>query len=134
MGLCAACYQRPYNKTARQRDPTYLKRWHAAHPGKQREYDLKRYLSVEAYDKMLSSQDGRCAICGKEDAGRTLVPDHDHATDIVRGLLCAACNFGIGWFRDDPARLAQARKYLANHVDRRITALEVIHQPGAVHP
>ncbi|MEV4472830.1 endonuclease domain-containing protein [Nonomuraea sp. NPDC049504] len=35
-------------------------------------------------------QDGRCAVCGGHDGDR--VWDHDHATDLVRGLLCVSCN------------------------------------------
>lgn len=34
--------------------------------------------------------DGRCAICGERP--ETLVEDHDHNTNLVRGLLCGFCN------------------------------------------
>lgn len=34
-------------------------------------------------------QEGRCAICGQHDV---LVIDHDHATGLIRGLLCRSCN------------------------------------------
>lgn len=39
-------------------------------------------------------QEERCAVCG----GRRvrLVLDHDHATGLVRGLLCASCNICEG--------------------------------------
>lgn len=65
-------------------------------------------LSVEEYDAMLLAQDGKCAICGKEDSGsikkgvlRRMYVDHDHITGIVRGLLCERCNLVLGNIHDD---------------------------------
>lgn len=40
--------------------------------------------------KLSTWQDGRCAVC--EEARLELVTDHDHATGLVRGLLCRSCN------------------------------------------
>ncbi|CAL9431325.1 hypothetical protein SUDANB21_02057 [Streptomyces sp. enrichment culture] len=74
------------------------------------------------YAEMLARQNGVCAICGlPSDDGLTLSIDHDHTCcpspatscgECVRGLLCTACNHGIGKFRDDPARLRAAAAYL----------------------
>jgi hypothetical protein len=45
-------------------------------------------------------QAGRCAICGKwplpDKWGYSLVEDHDHASMLVRGLLCRRCNAAEG--------------------------------------
>lgn len=38
--------------------------------------------------------------------------DHDHKTDKVRGLLCDACNRGIGFLREDLKTFKKAIKYL----------------------
>lgn len=40
--------------------------------------------------KLISWQRDRCAMCGGSAAG--CVVDHDHATGLVRGLLCSTCN------------------------------------------
>ena len=72
-------------------------------------------LTPQNYRAMLEEQDHRCAICQSEDPGHwsgRFVVDHDHGTRVVRGLLCASCNIGLGYFEDDPARLAAAIAYL----------------------
>lgn len=55
-------------------------------------------ITVEEYDRMLTEQDGKCAICGLTEAldHGTLAVDHDHKTNEVRGLLCFNCNTSIG--------------------------------------
>jgi ribosomal protein L34E len=71
-------------------------------------------ISVEQYNKMLESQDNKCAICGDEcPTGRSLAVDHDHDTGRVRGLLCSRCNIGIGQLKNI-ANLAKAIEYLDN--------------------
>lgn len=77
-------------------------------------------ISVEQYDRMLADQGGVCAICKQPERRRTrwgtdttLLPvDHDHKTGVIRGLLCHACNKGVGLFKDDPNRLTAAAEYL----------------------
>lgn len=65
----------------------------------------------------LKSTTSECVICGSEE---TLVVDHDHNTNKVRGMLCNRCNLGLGHFRDDPLLLEFAAQYLyasADHPD-----------------
>jgi hypothetical protein len=69
-------------------------------------------IESEDYLAMKAAQEGKCAICGEEDPTRELSVDHDHKTGRVRNLLCNRCNFGIGYFRENPAILASAIEYL----------------------
>lgn len=67
------------------------------------------------YEDLLIEQNGRCAICDREQDGKLLAFDHDHQTNKPRGLLCYNCNVGLGSFSDDPRRLQAAILYLETH-------------------
>jgi hypothetical protein len=72
-------------------------------------------INADEYDVMFAEQDGKCAICGTEQAaGRYGVfhVDHCHKTGRLRGLLCSSCNHGLGQFRDDPAVMRLAAEYV----------------------
>lgn len=76
-----------------------------------------RGLTEHAYELILDSQGNKCAICEAESheirgylAGFAI--DHDHATGKVRGLLCTACNLGLGNFKDKKETLRRAIVYL----------------------
>jgi hypothetical protein len=92
-----------------QRDP-------AVEAAKERRRTLGRYgLTQHDWDAMVEQQGNRCAICrGDKPGGRGELwhIDHDHETGNVRGLLCHACNVGLGNFRDDPALLEAAAAYI----------------------
>jgi hypothetical protein len=78
-------------------------------------YMRARYgLTIEEYDAIVAAQDGLCRICRKTPNGRwkRLAVDHDHSTGRVRGLLCHACNAGLGHFRDSVESLRAAISYL----------------------
>jgi Recombination endonuclease VII len=83
-------------------------------------YALKRYfgLSWEQYEALLSSQGGKCAVCGN---GETLIingkelrlaVDHCHTTGKVRGLLCSKCNQLLGCAKESIEILERAIEYL----------------------
>lgn len=77
-------------------------------------YLLKNYaMSLEAYDRLLESQGGRCAVCRvKPQPGRRLHIDHDHVTYRVRGILCGKCNQAIGLLNENPVLFDRAKSYL----------------------
>jgi len=72
----------------------------------------RHQMTVVEYDHLFEKQQGRCAICERAQEGLRLAVDHSHQTGERRGLLCRACNLGLGNFRDDPASLQRAIEYL----------------------
>lgn len=83
---------------------------------KNRKRVTMRYgITVEDYDRMLVVQGGKCALCFAEpvdEPGKRLHVDHCHDTGKVRGLLCVACNTGMGKLRDNVEVLKRAIEYL----------------------
>lgn len=69
-------------------------------------------ISVEEYDQILDAQGGVCAVCKKPPTTKRLAVDHDHATGLIRGLVCWWCNKLIGAANDDAERLRSASDYL----------------------
>ena len=78
---------------------------------------LNRYgVTQEQFEVMLASQGGRCAVCQtSESKGIGWCVDHDHVTQRVRGVLCDACNKGIGFLQDDLDLLITAAEYLERY-------------------
>lgn len=81
-----------------------------------RQNDRKYFLetldmTLDQFKSLVLSVEGKCQICG-EFVGESLCIDHDHRTGKFRGLLCRACNFGIGQLKDDPTILDSASRYL----------------------
>ena len=76
-----------------------------------RDNSLKKYTQhiSEAKLKEIKNTIKECVICGSNEK---LVIDHDHKTNMVRGMLCNHCNRGLGHFRDDPLILEFAAQYL----------------------
>jgi hypothetical protein len=68
-------------------------------------------ITPEMHDR-LGPQGSACDICGR--TGPVAI-DHDHATGKVRGLLCQACNKGLGMFGDNAALFQKAIEYLSRY-------------------
>jgi hypothetical protein len=93
-----------------------------ANPDYYRDYDLrKKYrITIVDYNKMLSEQNGVCAICGNPETRvdkrlnrvSNLAVDHCHETGKIRGLLCHACNAMLGQSGDSADRLRLGAAYL----------------------
>jgi hypothetical protein len=78
-------------------------------------------ITVEEFKRQFEEQDGLCACCGKRlelviddyRANDMAVVDHDHETGALRGILCAACNLGIGKLGDTLTSVENAVRYLS---------------------
>lgn len=133
-GLCRTCYKRAEYRADPERHRAYRsgytrrnrdairarsKKWYEEN--KERAKALNRAIriraygiSVEQYDQMLLAQDKCCALCARILSDRICI-DHDHATGIVRALLCVSCNSGLGDFQDDPELMRRAAEYVERH-------------------
>lgn len=118
MGQCKVC------------NLAQVARWQQQNPDKCREKNercqLKKTskegykpgkISPEDRQVLFLKQEGRCAICNREesDFNRRLAVDHCHRTGVIRGLLCSPCNRGLGLFRDNPTRLVKASEYIVRN-------------------
>jgi hypothetical protein len=108
-------------------------KWRAEHPEaartagcnrNQRELNLKKLygLDLNAYEALLNSQGGVCAICGEPPRGegrnqKHLHVDHDHASGKNRGLLCGGCNTAMHKLEKDPDWGIKALNYLARYIE-----------------
>ena len=90
--------------------------WSKNNKEKRKYYILKSSTGVtkDQYLDLLSEQKNVCAICNNI-LSKNLSVDHCHKTNLVRGLLCSKCNFGLGYFNDDPILLKKAINYLNNN-------------------
>jgi Recombination endonuclease VII len=119
-------YHDNYRKTNRAKLREQAKEYYRTNKEACRErmrvQNLKKFgMTAEDYARMEMEQGGMCAICLQPETAidprskevRSLSVDHDHVTGKVRGLLCGACNVGLGKFADSPERLTAALKYLS---------------------
>lgn len=116
---CVACrkadnFKRYYSVPAKERRKKYLENYD---PEAQRRKALwqKFKITPEDWDALYEKQGGVCWICEQGNSGHRwdrLMVDHCHKTGAVRGLLCSACNTGLGKFEDEPIRLQKAMDYL----------------------
>lgn len=99
-GMCSSCLCKPPVSDRRFCADCLLRRRLKNYPGLTKEEFL-------ALPKI-------CAICGSEDEDDLNI-DHDHSSGNVRDMLCSSCNFGVGFFKDNPELLRKAIAYLDSH-------------------
>lgn len=118
-GRCRPCHRRQARESearhieARRASSRERKRaWRAANPAAALAADRRKLygVSTETVEGLVAAQGGVCAICRQAEPHCV---DHCHATGRIRGMLCKACNAGLGLLRDDPTLMRAAAKYLA---------------------
>lgn len=79
----------------------------------------KYNINISEFKNMAIKQEFKCKICGKKGTiekgnkfKRSLVIDHSHRDNKIRGLLCNSCNSGLGNFNDNIQLLKNTIKYL----------------------
>jgi len=76
---------------------------------KMRSFIMRYNLSASEYEKLSSSNNGLCWICGIRKA---VFVDHNHKTGKVRGFLCSFCNTALP-IVEDKEILKRAIKYVS---------------------
>lgn len=139
--LCRKCYRRAQRERKRGETPTFFLRkiplktqtcWACDKPlsGMQRIYCSQRcgakywrlgmilrkggLLTMDEYRALYRKQNNKCAICARTTHDRLCI-DHNHARNRPRGLLCRACNLGIGNFGESSKRMLSAIRYLQSY-------------------
>ncbi len=92
-------------------------------PDRFHSYDLKKRIGISFEDKTakLTSQGGKCGICGsdKPNTKGTWFADHCHRTNKFRGVLCGKCNSMLGYADDQIPVLFKAAYYLLEYENGR---------------
>jgi Recombination endonuclease VII len=102
--------QKPENKEKRQ--------------VRNKRYRLQQYgWTEEDFKVELARQNYSCYGCLRPLDEHTARIDHDHAKNVVRGLLCDECNWGLGHLRDNPMTLRRLMSYLDRDRTRKLIYL-----------
>lgn len=105
-----------------------VKKWKSENKDRVKELDKKSHLwntyklTINDFEKMYKSQDGKCAIC--KNSGKLWV-DHDHdccpetrgCEKCVRGLLCPSCNTLVGYIETRGHLIEDAIEYIKLYKD-----------------
>ena len=84
--------------------------WH----GRMRKWNTG--VCIEEFEAKFEEQGRRCAICKRTDGGgRGWHADHNHVTKKFRGVLCGACNWILGYAKENTETLRAAIGYLDSH-------------------
>lgn len=121
MYFCRKCMRKwaldvYYNDPRRRK---LSKEWRDNNPRKIFGYRLKNKfgITLSQYESIFDTQKRCCGICESQtpNSKHDWNVDHCHKTGKVRGILCHACNNGIGRFNDNIDVIKKAIKYLRKY-------------------
>lgn len=113
---CKSCMME-YERERRMRNPEKQSE-------RNRKTALKRYnLDIDGYNAILNKQHGACAICGNKNNGKSFHVDHNHQSNLIRGLLCSNCNMALGLLKDNSNIVLRMFDYLEDNEDLPFTSL-----------
>jgi len=111
-------YKTGFRKHCKDCHNKKAKTYRTKNPDSVKNSKLKQTLGVTLADKiaMVKKQNGCCAVCKIDLKTVKLTSvDHCHKTGKIRGVLCNACNVGLGHFRDSVKNLFFAAAYLVKN-------------------
>lgn len=118
-GVCKACANKAhaeYRRLNRDKIASHKKTPVARVQSRRSKLRLTYGINESQFDGMFLRQLGMCGICSIGMSGETkqLTPhvDHCHKTGKVRGLLCGACNRGMGLLKDSYENCEKAAEWL----------------------
>jgi hypothetical protein len=124
--ICTAIKNKEWYAANKERHATMSASWYKKNKTKanqkQQDWHYKSRYGV-SYKKFLETakaQNNQCAICSVDlvfdkNCKERAVLDHDHDTGENRGVLCNACNTGVGLLKDSAVVLTKAASYLTKH-------------------
>lgn len=77
-------------------------------------------ITLEQFEKLVSRHHGGCWICGKDNAkgrGGTLVIDHCHESQKIRGALCDLCNTTLGVLGDTIPKIHESTARFVKYLE-----------------
>lgn len=123
---CKDCCRKQQNSNYAKNPEKYrlkAKLWRDSNKDKHRSAlrrcELKRKYKItpEIYARLLSDQNGVCAICSKaqDSFQKVFAVDHSHSTGRIRGLLCSRCNTSLGLIRENHSVALKMAEYIIKH-------------------
>jgi Recombination endonuclease VII len=119
--------QRRWNNAHRESLKLATKRWFRSPAGKAYRREWAYAMSTDDFEKRLSEQANKCALCHEDFSERDgLCIDHDHACcpttptcgKCTRGLIHSSCNRFLGSVKDSLGKIRLAAAYLEKHARR----------------
>lgn len=89
----------------------------------QKNWFLKKLygITLEQYNLMFTSQEGKCAICERHQSilQNSLAVDHNHDNGEIRKLLCSDCNTALGLAKENPDLLIKMAEYINSYKEKK---------------